>query len=519
MTESSLAKNLKEDRFETLLNNASAARVIARTVEGTIGPKGLDIMMVDSFGDVVVTNDGVTILKLMDVTHPVAHMIINTARAQQAEVGDGTTTATIIAGALIAEGAEQILKGVPVTKVITGINMGIERACELLNSLSLPIDSMNDRLLSNIAVIAGRGNQDLAGLIIEGAQKLGTEMIKDRDYKFSDAVVAKEFAESKVFSGVIINRQPVNSDMPSSIIDARILVVDDALKPDEVEGQALRTDAGFQHYLKSRKQFEANLNKCIELGINVIVVDSSIDDLAEQILSQAGIIVLQRVSGREIEKLCLHTGARKIKRNVLNTSMESINTYLGEAAQVITDEKLEHTYFLNGKGKEWVTLLIGASTGEVVDERERMAKDAAAAVQASIKEGIVPGGGAAEVWISRHLETMAGEIEGMESQGILAAKEALLKPFCCMAANAGFNPLEKLAEVNAAQKNNNSALYSFNSENGKITDMLTEGIVDPTLVKAYAFKAAGEVATAVLRINAVIKMRENNSNINGNILE
>lgn len=519
MAENNFANNYKEDRFENLLNNASAARVIARAVEGTIGPKGLDIMMVDSFGDVVVTNDGVTILKLMDVTHPVAHMIISTARAQQSEVGDGTTTATIIAGTLVSQGAEQVLKGVPVTKVIAGINLGIDRAVELLNEQNQEVMAIDDQLLNNIALIAGRGHQDLAGLIIAGAQKLGLKMMNDKDYKFTDAVVAKEFAASNVFSGVLINKQPVNQDMPSSVINARILVIDDALKPEEVEEQALRTEAGFNHYLKARERYEANLVKCIELGINTIVVDGSIDDTAEHILSQVGIMVIQRASGRELERLCRHTGARKIKRNALNNDKEILKTYIGQAEQVITDEKLEHTFFLAGKGQEWVTLLIGASTEEVVDERERMAKDAAAAVQASIKGGVVPGGGAIEVWIAQQLEAMAKDIEGMESLGVLCVKEALLRPFYCMATNAGFNPLEKLGEVTATQKRNNAAYFSFDCESGKIADMLEEGIMDPTLVKAYAFKAAGEVATAILRINSVIKMREMESNINANILE
>ncbi|HNX29207.1 MAG TPA: TCP-1/cpn60 chaperonin family protein [Syntrophomonadaceae bacterium] len=514
MGENKLADNYREDRFETLLNNASAARVIARAVEGTIGPKGLDIMMVDNFGDVIVTNDGVTILKLMDVTHPVAHMIINTARAQQAEVGDGTTTAVVIAGALISQGAEQVLKGVPVTRVISGINLGINKALEVLMKKSMPVKDFNDEVLSDIASIAGRGHLDLAELVVAGAQKLGFDRLNDKDYKFSEAVTAKEFADSKVFSGVLINRQPVNKDMPKVLTDAKILVLDDALKPDETEGQALGTEAGFGHYLQARERFAANLGKFMELGINVIAVSGTIDDMAEHILYQAGIIAVQRVSGREIERLCFHTGARRIKRNVLNSDKEILKNYIGAAEQVITDEKLEHTYILAGKGQEWVTLLIGAATEEIADERERMAKDAAAAVQASIKGGIVPGGGAVEVWIASQLETLVRNHSGMESYGILCVKEALLRPFCCMAANAGFNPLEKLGEVIEAQKKYDSPYFSFDCDSGETTDMLKAGVADPTLVKAYAFKAAGEVATAVLRINAVIKMQSGDAGFN-----
>lgn len=516
MGENNSANSYKEDRFETLLNNAGAARVIARSVEGTLGPKGLDVMMVDNFGDVVVTNDGVTILKLMDVSHPVAQMIINAARAQQSEVGDGTTTAVIIAGALIAEGAEKVLKGVPVTRIITGIKLGIEKALALLETKTLPVTSLEDQMLHNIALIAGRGYDDLAGMVIAGAKKMGFDRLSDQDYKFPDAVIAKELAENKVISGILINRLPISKDMPKAITEANILVVDDALKPDETEAQALRTEAGFSHYLEARERFITNMRKLPELGINVVIASGAIDDMGEHILSEAGILAIQRVSGREIERVCSYTGARRIRRNVLNRDNENLKNYLGAAQQVIADEKLEHTYILCGKGKEWVTLLIGAATEEVVDERERMAKDSAASVQASIKGGIVPGGGAIEVWTANQLDAWAGEYSGMESYGILCVKEALLKPFYCMAANAGFNPLEKLGEVCEAQKQGQSSCFSFDCESGKIIDMLDAGVADPALVKAYAFKAAGEVAAAVLRINGVIKMQSDNTDLNIN---
>ena len=509
MGENNLARNYKEDPFETLLNNTAAARTIARAVEGTIGPKGLDVMMVDNFGNIVVTNDGITILMLMDVSHPVAHMIINTAWAQQSEVGDGTTTAVIIAGALIAEGTEQILKGVPVTRVIEGIKLGTDRALAYLNAVSNPITGLHDPMLHNIALIAGRGDDDLATMVVAGTKKMGREKLNDSDYKFPEAVIAKEFAASDMFSGVLINGLPAGKELPGRINEARILVVDDALKPDEIDSQSLSTEAGFRHYLQTREEFMANLGRLPEMGINVVVTSGAIDDTGEHLLTQAGIYVLQRVSAKEIERLCKYTGARRARRNVLYDEKEVLK-YSGAAGQVIADEKMGYTYILSGQGQEWVTLLIGAATEEIVDEKERMAKDAAASVQASIKGGIVPGGGATEIWIADQMEDLAREHPGLESYGILCVKEALTKPFCCMAANAGFNPLEKLGEALTTQKRHNSPRFSFDSESGKIIDMLAAGIVDPTLAKAYAFKAAAEVAAAVLRINAVIRMQSDN---------
>ncbi len=513
MTENGLtAGQTGDERFQALLSNANAARVISQAVEGTIGPKGLDIMMVDKFGDVVISNDGVTILKLMEVKHPVARMIINTARAQQSQVGDGTTTATIIAGALVAEGAEQVIKGVPVTRVIEGISIGVNAAINLIKQQSRNIDSLEDKLLYNIAEIAGRGNKDLARLVIKGAQLVGVQKLKDRDYKYADAVVARELSPSQVFRGVLLNKQAVNRDMPTSLDNPFILVVDDALAPEEIEREALKNESGFQYYLQAREKYEGNLRKICTLGVKLVVVDRGIDDIAEEIFTEAGVMVLHRVSSREIERLCKHSGAKKIKRNTLNRDLETLKSYLGRARLVKIDEKLEHTCVYDGRGENWTTVLIGASTEEVVDERERMARDAASAVQAAVQGGVVPGGGAIEVWLAAHMEDVARDVEGMTSFGVLCVKEALIKPFSCLVSNAGFNPLEKLGDVVVAQRKNGSDAITLDSEKGKLIDVMKNGIVDPALVKIHALKAAGEVAVAILRINTIIKMKEEAGN-------
>lgn len=175
MSESNIHKGEKDEKTQALLSNANAARLLAQTIEGTIGPKGLDIMMVGSLGDVVISNDGVTILKLMAVNHPVARMIINAARAQQEQVGDGTTTATILAGTLVAEGANHVIKGVPVTQIIEGIRLGVEWSVQLIEQHSRSIDSVDDPVLFDVAVTAGRGQKDIASLVLEGARIVGQQ--------------------------------------------------------------------------------------------------------------------------------------------------------------------------------------------------------------------------------------------------------------------------------------------------------------------------------------------------------
>lgn len=508
MPDKSVMNSEIDDKLQALISNANAARVISHSIEGTIGPKGLDIMMVDSMGDVVISNDGVTILKLMAVNHPAARMIINTARAQQEEVGDGTTTATILAGALVAEGASQVLKGVPVTQIIQGIKLGIERSLELIEHTSRPIESVDDPMLTSVALIAARGQEDIAVLIINGAKIIGREKMFSPDFKFADAVHAQEAATNQVFLGVLLNKVPLNQEMPRHLQDVKILAVDDSLAPEDIDTEARGTEAGFQYYLEAKKQHLTNLNKICALGVNLVLVDRNVDGLAEQVLTEAGVTVIQRVSQREMEQVCKHTGARKLKRSGLDRPSEQLSNYLGRAARLVVDDHLRLTSLVEGAGQTVATIIIGAATEEVVDERERIARDAAAAVQSALQKGVVPGGGAIEVWVAGQLDELARDLKGMTSYGVMAVKEALLRPFACIAANAGFNPLEKMADVIAEQKRTGLASISIDCDRGGLIDVWAEGIVDPTAVKTHAVKAAGEVALAILRINTIIKMRD-----------
>ncbi|MGE5544273.1 MAG: TCP-1/cpn60 chaperonin family protein [Bacillota bacterium] len=497
-----------EDRFKTLVNNTTAARVISQAVEGTIGPKGLDAMLVDSFGDVVITNDGVTILNLMEIKHPAARMIINAAKAQQEEVGDGTTTATIMASAIISEGLNQVLKGVPVTRILEGIRLGIAQGVEEIKRCSRQVSGWEDPLLLDVATIAGRGDRELAELVVTASSVIDPDRIRDAGFRLEDWVIAHEGVPSEVIPGVIINQQPVNQDMPSRLEKARILVLDDALKPEDLGEGALRTESGFQKHMELREAYCQNLLKIRNVGINLVLVDRSIDDLAEEILTDAGVMVVQRVSHRELRRVCEHTGARMIKRNALNREPAQLERYLGRAELVEHREDLENIRITGGGGRSIATILVGATTSEVVEERERMAKDAAAAVQAALKEGVVPGGGAIEVWVASLLENLAREVNGRAYYGVKCVREALEKPFACIMKNAGLNPLEKLVELASSQRENQSCEWAVDCDTGQVVQTGKAGIWDPALVKIKALQAAGEVAAAILRINTVIKKRE-----------
>ncbi len=500
-----------DEKLTALLTNANAVRAIASAVEGTIGPKGLDTMLVDRFGEVVITNDGITILTKMDVNHPAARMVINTAKAQEDEVGDGTTTATIMAGALLGEGIGQAMKGVPITRIIEGVRTGIRKSIEIARQKSIAVDGVDDPILKKVALVAGREHDDIATLVTEAARMIGKDKVLDATFKLSDTVVSEEGADNEVFMGVIIDRERVNDQMPLEVCDARIMVFDDALEPEEIEEEALGTEAGFAKYLELQDEFKHNIRKIVASSVNVVMVDRSIDAAAEEILTDAGVMVIQRVSSRELKKAAEHTGARAMKRTGLKKELNELEKYIGKADRVYEDEKLEHVRIIGGKGKPMATILVGAATEEVVGERERIAKDAAAAVQAAIKGGVVPGGGAIELAISREVVNLRSQMKGMSAYGIDCVAEALKKPLAQIVANAGFNPLEKVGDVLAAQVENNKDSLAVNCDTGEVEDMVELGVVDPTLVKTYALRAAGEIAEAILRIDTIIKKKDDTS--------
>lgn len=499
-----------DEKLAALMTNASAIRAIASAVEGTIGPKGLDTMLVDRFGEVIITNAGVTILDKMDVNHPAARMLINIAKAQQEEIGDGTTTATIVAGALVTDGVEQVIRGVPVARVIEGVRLGIRSALASIYAHSRPVVGLDEATLKRVALIAGREHEDIAELVVKAAHLVGEEKLKDQGFKLAETIAAEEGAENEVFMGVIVNKERLNQQMPKRLTDVKVLVVDDALEPEEIGEEALGTETGFAKYLEYQQEFRANVAKIIELGVTLVVVDRGVQDYAEEMLTDAGVMVLSRVSGKELRKVADHTGARVIKRSSLKKDAAEVAKVLGMAALVYEDEKLEHVRIMGGQGKPMATVLVGAATEEVVGERERIAKDAASSVQAAVRGGVVPGGGAIEIAVARDVEKAREGVKGMTAYGVDCVSRAMKKPLSQIVLNAGFNPLEKVEEVYAAQLTQGKDTLAVNCDTGEMTDMLSLGVLDPTLVKLHAVKAAGEVAEAILRIDTIIKKKDEN---------
>ncbi len=509
----------REQKFDFIENNANAVRAIMTAVESTIGPKGLDTMLVDQFGNVVITNDGVTILNLMEVNHPVARMLIHSINAQQEEVGDGTTTAALMAGEMVLTGLEQVNKGVPVAQVLAGLRYGVKEASRLMEKEAVLVGSLDTGQLYNIAYVAGREDADIAKLIMEGAAMIGQEKLLDPNFRFAQRVQAVEGGENEVASGVFISKERLTVQMPMELHGEaeglgtlKIMVLDDAMEQEELGNGALSTESGFQQYLVLKEQFKANIQKLIDTGVQAVFVDRGVDDTAAEMLEEAGVLVVARVPHKELVDLAEHCGAKLLKRSSLQKPKEELQKQFGTAMHIIGSERLHNIKVLGGSGKAMATILVGATTGEVVGEKERIAKDAAASVQSALQRGLVAGGGAAELAVARQLEQNKNALSGMAVFGADCVIAALKKPFMQIVSNAGFNPLEKVGDVHKAQELQQNNHLSINCDTGRIDDQYIAGVVDPLYVKLHGLKTAGEVAEAILRINIIVKKKEYQAN-------
>jgi archaeal chaperonin len=496
-----------DERLSALLTNAAAVRAIAGAVENTLGPKGLDTMLVDRSGDIVVTNAGVIILDRMEVTHPAARMLINIARHQHEEVGDGTTTATIMAGTLVNEGLNYVIRGVPVSRVIEGIKRGIAAAIAHLEKVAIRVESLDDPLVARVTSIAGRNEERIASCIVELAGIIGTTRLVDPLFKLSDHIMAEIGAGYQVYPGLIIRNRRCNEQMPRLVTRAKVLVLEDHLRPEELSDSALKSDAGFAQFLAYQEAFRKNMAMLLSMGIRLVAVEGGLDEYSEDLFTRAGILAISRLHGDDLKALAEYTGARALKRSALGWDEAELSPFLGYAEEAGEDEKLGHIRIRGGKGEALATMLLGAATEEVVGEKERIARDAASALQAALKGGVVPGGGAFEISLIPRMREMRATLHGMTAYGIDCVIEALKRPMAQIIANAGYNPLEKIEEV-LSHSLKEEGEWGVDCDTGGIIDMKKEYIIDPALVKKHALKAAGEVAEAILRINTIVKMKD-----------
>ncbi len=498
-------------------NNIAAARAIADAVRSTLGPRGMDKMLVDSMGDVVITNDGVTILKEIEVEHPAAKMVVEVAKTQDDECGDGTTTAVIMAGELLKNAEEMLNEGVHATVITNGYRQAAEQAERILNRAARPVRRNEVRMLRAIAKTAmtGKSSEGQAGFLADLTHQAvravvdgrGRSTVVDRDNIKFQKKQGANIRDTELITGIILDKEPVHSGMPRKVDDAKVALLDMAMeiKKTEVDAKIQITDPSqVQAFLD---QEESTIRKMIDRvkksGANVVICQKGIDDLAQHFLAKAGILAVRRAKKSDMEALVRATGARIIN-NIDGLSADD----LGEAGLVevrrVGDDEM--TFITNCPNPKAVTLLVRGGTEHVVDEIERNLQDAIGVVALVVEEGkAVTGGGAVEIELALKLRKFAPKVGGREQMAIEAFANAIEVVPRTLADNAGLDVIDTLMALRKAHtKKGRNPHAGLDVHKGKVVNMKTRYVVEPLRVKLQAISSATDVANMVLRIDDII---------------
>jgi thermosome len=515
-----LREGTKRDKGkDAQFNNITAARTIADSVRSSLGPRGMDKMLVDSMGDVVITNDGVTILKEMDVQHPAAKMLVEVAKTQDAEVGDGTTTSVILAGELLKKATDMIDSNVHPTLITAGYRLANDRAQEVLKSVSTKVSIKDDRLLKLIAETSmiskqvGGSKSFFADMVVEAVKT-----IIDKDAKGNYTADLKNIQtvkksgasmeESQIIKGLIIDKEPVSNSMPKKVVDAKIVLIDAAfeVKKTEVEAKIQITDPSqLSGFIKEEENMLRRMvDKVKASGANVVFCQKGIDDLAQHFFAKEGIYACRRVKKSDMERLGRSTGA-SICNKIEEISKEDLGFAASVELKTVQDEDM--TFITGCKDPRTVSVLVRGGTNHVADEVERSLVDAWSVVKASIEDGmIVTGGGSTAMEIAMQLRDYASSVGGREQIAIEAFASAMEIIPTTLAENAGLDPININIELRKQHKAGkiNAGLNPFT---GKVEDMLKLDVIEPYRIGKQAINSATDAAVMILRIDDVIASR------------
>ena len=502
-------------------NNIAAARAVADAVRSTLGPKGMDKMLVDSLGDVVITNDGVTILKEIDVQHPAAKMVVEVAKTQDNECGDGTTTAVIIAGELLKKAESLIEQNIHPTILANGYGMAAAKAIEILDTIAVPVTFEDEGMLKKIArtAMTGKsvgGQRDfLADIAVKAVKAIAEKKNGKYEIDVDNIKVEKKtggsIADTHVIEGIVIDKERVHPRMPKQVKNAKIALLSAALeiKKTEVEAKIqIRDPASMQAFLdEEESNLKGMVDKLKQIGATVVFCQKGIDDLVQHYMAKQGIYGSRRLKESDIEKLSKATGAK-----IIGNLNEMEASDLGFAAMVeemkIGDDDM--TYITGCKNPKAITLMIRGGTEHVIEEVDRAMHDALRVVGITIEDGkAVPGGGAPEIELSLRLASYASSVGGREQLAIEAFAQAMEVIPWVLAENAGLDSMDvviKLKSVHEGKKANKN--MGLDLSDGKPIDMIKENVIEPLRVKTQAIKSAFEVANMILRIDDVIASRK-----------
>jgi thermosome, various subunits, archaeal len=499
---------------EAQFNNIAAAKAVADAVRSTLGPKGMDKMLVNTIGDVVITNDGVTILKEIDVQHPAAKMVVEVAKTQDSECGDGTTTAVVLAGELLKQSEELIDANVHPTVITNGYKMAAAKAVEVLDSIS--IDASKDEILRKVAITSltgksvGEEYSKLADIVVKAAKAVEDDGRVNPDNIRIQKKVGGVIGETYLVEGIIIDKEAVHSRMPKKVEKAKIALFACPLevKKTEFDAQIQITDPSMMASFLAEEEnsMKEMVEKIKEVGANVVFSSKGVDELVQHYLAKAGILGYRRLKQSDLEAIAKATGG-----NVVGSIMEISKKDLGTAGQV--EEKLvgeDGMAFITGcKNPKAITVFIRGGTEHVLEEVERALNDAIRTVGVTIEEKkVVAGAGAPEIELQLRLSEYASSVGGREQLAIEKFAKAMEIIPWTLAENAGIDSIDSIIKLkNAHEKKKDGKYYGLDLDSGEAVDMLKLNVIEPLKVKVQAINSAEEVANMILRIDDVIAAR------------
>jgi len=501
---------------EAQRNNIMAARIIAEAIKTTLGPRGMDKMLISGMGDIKITNDGAVILKEIDVEHPAAKMMVEVAQTQDDMVGDGTTTAVILAGELLGKAEELLDQKIHSTMVVSGYGKAFQKAEEVLQKLGIPVDLEDRETLRKVAVtsmaskVVGEARQHLAKIAVDAVKQIveqrGEKNTADIDNIQIIKKEGKSLADTELIQGIILDKEVVHPGMPRRIEKAKIALINAALEVKKTEISAeirIREPTQMKAFLdQENRMLKDMVEKVEKAGANVLICQKGIDDLAQHLLAKEGIMAARRAKESDMEKLAKATGGR-----IINNLDDLKAKDLGEAGLVeerkIGNDKM--VFIEKCKDPKSVSILIRAGLEKMIDEAERAIHDALSVVADVIeKNQVVAGGGAVEAELAKELRDYATKVGGREQLAIEAFADSVEAIPKTLAENAGLNTIDMLVTLRSAHQKEKGGTMGVDVFSGDVTNMLEKGVIEPVWVKQHALKSATEVVSMILRIDDVI---------------
>ena len=500
---------------DALKANIMAAKIIAESVRSSLGPKGMDKMLVDGFGDVTITNDGATILDEMEVQHPAAKMMVEVAKTQDDEVGDGTTTSVVVAGELLKKAEELLDQGIHPTVIVDGYREASNKALEVLNQIAIKIEPNDKALLRKVAEVSlaskilAEDKEAMAELAVSAILQVAEKTSDGYKVDIDDVKVEKKPGESltdtSLIKGIVLDKEIVHPGMPKRVEDAKIALVDAPLEVEKTEFDAkinIENPEQMKAFLdEEEKMLKEMTDKISNSGANVLLCEKGIDDVAQHYLAKKGILAVRRVKQSDMEKLVKATGG-KVVSNVNDLRPEDLGFAKLVEERKVADDKM--TFVEGSKNPKAVTILVRGGSERLVDEAERAIHDALCVVRDVVLDPrVVGGGGAPEAEVARRLREHAQKLSGKEQLAVIAFGEALETLPTALAENAGLDPIDILVQLRVAHEKG-QLWAGVDVNEAKVADLKERGILEPIGVKIQVIKSASEAAGMILKIDDVI---------------